>query len=73
MNGAENSKKLKKVRVEVTVDEEWPVFYLHEVSNHSRNTIELPEDFYQEYLLARCRYEEIQLKLKDFYDAQSSS
>lgn len=56
------------VKVDVSIDEKWPVFSLKEVSSQCRWTVEIPEDMYREYLWVMYKYHEIQTKLQVYYE-----
>ncbi len=75
MNGVENlmQSKVKMVELEVSVDEEWPVFSLNQSSHLTKKPIWLTEVFYREYLWTMYKYHEMQLKLKVLYEEHERS
>lgn len=56
------------VKVDVSIDEEWPVYSLEETYSHSMWTVDIPEDMYREYLWIMYKYCELQNKLQEYYD-----
>lgn len=60
-------------KVEVTVNEKWPVFELIPPKVGQEDyQFDIPQEMYQDYLYVMQRYLEFQLKLQAFYEAGNS-
>jgi hypothetical protein len=56
-------------KVEITIDEKWPVFTLLEPKEgHEEYQFEVDDTFWKEYCYIMYKYLEFQLKLQEFYE-----
>ena len=58
------------MRLKISVDEVWPVFYLEEGITNAYNEVDVNEDFYKQYLALMDVYNLCQKQLKVLYDNQ---
>lgn len=56
------------IKIEVTVDEKWPVFSFTEKSVGEAFEVELTQEEYKEYCYIMYKYHELQLKLQAMYE-----
>jgi hypothetical protein len=60
---------LKLVKLEINIDEHWPVFTLDKPKNEDGPWVtEINEDFYKEYLYFMYKYHEYQTRLQVIYE-----
>lgn len=77
MNGVENFNPLKRgkklERLEINIDEKWPVFTLDKPRDgNGPFVVDLNEDFYNEYLYFSYKYLEYQARIQVIYEHQQS-
>jgi hypothetical protein len=59
----------------IDCDERWPIYFLREPFEKPyvyMDLIEVPEDFYNEYVEVKKRYQEFQKKLEKYYVGRDS-
>lgn len=57
-------------KLEVIIDEKWPVFSLEEPNKEGPFVVEINEEFYKEYLYFKYKYTEFQIRLQLIYEHQ---
>lgn len=56
------------IKVQIDVDEVWPVFFLERTEEDGPDIVEVNEEFYKEYLYFTLKYKEYQSRIKLIYD-----
>jgi len=57
------------MKIQISIDEKWPVFTLERPKNESDPFIlEINEDFYKEYLYFSYKYHEYQTRIQVIYE-----
>jgi|GEM_PF-5325545 len=56
------------MRVEIDVDEKWPVFSLSHVLEQGGVGVEFPDEFVERFLELEEEYEKMQDMIKEIYD-----
>ena len=60
------------MRVEIDVDEKWPVFNLSHVLELDGVGVELPDEFVERFLEVQEEYENMQNTIKEIYEIETT-
>ena len=60
------------MRVEIDVDEKWPIFSLSHVLEQGGVGVEIPDEFVERFLEVQEEYEIMQNKIKEIYDVETA-